>query len=381
MKEYIFVLGRDHDLSLLELISYLRVRNISNKIILYKNNILIISLPDLDFASLINDIGGTIKICEVISNNTKTFDNDLNKINFYYTQKKLFFSLNNFNNSQIADKVYNYFKTKFRDEDIKFVSKKLNNYFSPLKQTKNKNYYLLDIVVFSNYIAKTIANSNPSSYKELDKRPENDFLKSISIRLAKIMINLAQATKDKTLLDPFCGVGVILQQAMLMDIDVIGIDNDEKSVFQSKKNLEWTKEKFRCLKNYKIMKGDSTQLNKLLKNNSVDVVVTEPYLGPYLKKTLNKQQALRIKSQLENMYKQFFESLTNIIKENGLIVIVLPIFNTRSNDIISINLKELIKNKYSICKISEFIDLPITYYGLNKKIIRQIVVLKVNNKI
>src|SRR3989344_454871 len=109
MKDYIFVLGRDRDLSLLEIESYFISRKILYSIVLYVKNIVIVSLPELNFMKLINDLGGTIKISEVISN-TKDFDDKFDKMSLDFNQKKLFFSLGIYNNSQLANSVIDYFK-------------------------------------------------------------------------------------------------------------------------------------------------------------------------------------------------------------------------------------------------------------------------------
>ena len=64
---YLFVLGRDPELSLLELECYFEARNIDYKIIEYSNEVALVSLPKLDFSRLIKEIGGTIKIAEIFS--------------------------------------------------------------------------------------------------------------------------------------------------------------------------------------------------------------------------------------------------------------------------------------------------------------------------
>ena len=82
------------------------------------------------------------------------------------------------------------------------------------------------------------------------------------------------------LLDPFCGNGTILQEALMMGIKVIGIDKDEKSVKDARQNLKWLKRKYKLKGESKIVLGDSKNLDV----GEVDCIVTEPYMGPYLKK-------------------------------------------------------------------------------------------------
>ncbi|MBQ3452704.1 hypothetical protein IJG28_00660 [Candidatus Saccharibacteria bacterium] len=59
-------------------------------------------------------------------------------------------------------------------------------------------------------------------------------------KLAQILINLCGPLKPgSVVLDPFCGTGVVLQEALLMEYRAYGTDVSERMVEYSKKNLEW----------------------------------------------------------------------------------------------------------------------------------------------
>ena len=58
-------------------------------------------------------------------------------------------------------------------------------------------------------------------------------------RLARMMVNLSSCGKGKVLLDPFCGVGTILQEALLEGASVIGTDANAWCVKASEENLDW----------------------------------------------------------------------------------------------------------------------------------------------
>ena len=66
------------------------------------------------------------------------------------------------------------------------------------------------------------------------------------MRLAKILINLTGIKQNQVLLDPFCGTGTLLQEALLRNINVIGIDKEKTMINKAERNLKWLK------KNYKI---------------------------------------------------------------------------------------------------------------------------------
>lgn len=102
-------------------------------------------------------------------------------------------------------------------------------------------------------IAKTTAVQNIDDYAARDHgRPKRDaFVGMLPPKLAQIMINLgnqAQTTeqknlkKDRILLDPFCGTGVIPQEALIMGYKVVATDLSEKMVDYTDANIRWLKQ-------------------------------------------------------------------------------------------------------------------------------------------
>ena len=59
-------------------------------------------------------------------------------------------------------------------------------------------------------------------------------------KLAQILINLCgQLEPGATVLDPFCGTGVVLQEALLMGYRAYGTDISERMIEYSERNLKW----------------------------------------------------------------------------------------------------------------------------------------------
>lgn len=98
---------------------------------------------------------------------------------------------------------------------------------------------------------------NIDSYTARDRsRPKRDaFVGMLPPKLAQVIINLANGrllvedgttanshlplASSHTVLDPFCGTGVILQEAALMGYTVYGTDLSPKMVDYSRANLDW----------------------------------------------------------------------------------------------------------------------------------------------
>lgn len=94
-------------------------------------------------------------------------------------------------------------------------------------------------------LARTVAVQDINAYAARDQgRPKRDaFVGMLPPKLAQTIVNLAaagaQATHGTVALDPFCGTGVVLQEANLMGFDIYGSDIEPRMVAFASENLEW----------------------------------------------------------------------------------------------------------------------------------------------
>jgi tRNA G10 N-methylase Trm11 len=183
----------------------------------------------------------------------------------------------------------------------------------------------------SAYIGRTLSCQKFEEYEFYDfARPAREIEKGmLPPKLAQIMINLSQASLNGTILDPFCGSGTILQAALLLGYqNVLGTDLSIKAIMNTKKNLEWLGEKLKIknlMQNLKIFQCDVQKLSEKISQNSIEAIVTEPYLGP-IKKSDIKNQISKIITELSNLYLAAFKEFEKILKTNGRIVIIFPVF-------------------------------------------------------
>ena len=141
--------------------------------------------------------------------------------------------------------------------------------------------------------------------------------------------NIAETRHAPSLLDPFCGSGTILTEALLMGYgNVIGADISEKAVEDTKKNIAWIKNNFQfSIFNFQLFNKSVLELSKFIKPKSIDAVVTEPYLGPQRGKVdFNKT----IK-ELEDLYGKSLAEFKKVLKPGGRVVMVWPVFQVTSN--------------------------------------------------
>ncbi len=142
-------------------------------------------------------------------------------------------------------------------------------------------------------------------------------------KLARLMINLSGVEPANAfLLDPFCGSGTILMEAGLMGFhEVVGGDISEKAIKDSGKNLRWI-----------FGEGHKSDLRvssaaDLKLDGHVDVVVTEPYLGPPQRGGETKAQLENVGTDLEMLYLKTFKNIHSLMKPKAKLVVAFPTFH------------------------------------------------------
>ncbi len=130
------------------------------------------------------------------------------------------------------------------------------------------------------HIGRVTNVQNIESYTKRDRvRPKRDaFVGMLPPKLAQTMINIATNAADTStvVLDPFCGTGVILQEAALMGYSVYGTDVSEKMIRYSRDNLNWAAEQYEIQPEWQLEVADATTHTWRL---PVDAVAGEGYLG------------------------------------------------------------------------------------------------------
>jgi tRNA G10 N-methylase Trm11 len=333
MAKYLFVLGRDRILSREELFS-----KVKGEILLEEEDILILELDEFD--QTIDDFGGIIKL-----------GNEINLSSIELNKDKIKLAVN----SQI---IIDVLKPRLKDLRVKYAITKLE-----IPEIKPSDYEILEV----DKRFFLMQASSPKEYKKRDEvRPRFDEKKVTSIRLAKILINLSKAKKE--ILDPFCGCGTILQEALLKNLNAYGLDLDLQD---SKENLSWLRQNFKINKKFTLQRGDVRNLSKYFKQ--VECIVTEPYLGPYLKTYPPRRKAIGIIDEVSKLYSLFLREASKIVKHR--LIILTPIIKTKEKQRIRLNFKDLIR-EFNFHAVTE----PITYKLKRSIIEREIWILEHKSK-
>jgi len=299
---YLFVLGRQPEIGLAEL----------NAVFGNTGSILPhTALVKSDETPNINRLGGTRKIGRVIYDNDGKPGDFLNDKLSKLPAGKITLGISHYGKSASA--------TNARKTGV-ILKKRLNRSVrvlpnsaseisdaaslgNKLGTTPNKIELMMVYIGHRLIIAELIGVQDLNSYTLRDRgRPRRDArVGMLPPKLAQIMINLAiganatgatnhptiQPSNQLTILDPFCGTGVVLQEAILMGYSVYGTDIDSRMVAYSKANLEWLLRQKNLVTNHLTIKpsnyitavADATAHKW---TSPIDCVVSETYLGqPY----------------------------------------------------------------------------------------------------
>lgn len=316
--KYLFILGRNIPLSVAEIKSFLE--RTGNNILEEKliDNALLLELSDTLDAGSVDLLGGTLGIGIVLCN-----VKDIDKKEVYFGTE------NNFNYvvwdfSLHTPNVSEYLKRRFRSEELRAVEKQFSGSIKsqgegfirkPSSSILHEEYF-----VFEDFFGRIVQKCN---YKEIERRDMQKPVRreelSISPRLAKIMINLSGVKENQTLLDGFCGIGVVMIEALNMGIKAMGIDKDASAIEGARKNLEWMRFPG---SGYKLIVNDSSKI----KISPVNVLVSEPDFGSTLRRNPEKREAEKMMKQFENLMIDVLNNLKSSV--SGKIVFSVPLINT-----------------------------------------------------
>ena len=171
-------------------------------------------------------------------------------------------------------------------------------------------------------LATTIAVQDIAAYAERDHgRPARSAkVGMLPPKLAQMMINLAGPKPGSRILDPFCGTGVILQEASLLGFTAYGSDIEPKLIEMSKVNGQWLQNEHQT-QEWALEVGDAANHQW---QGSIGAVVTEGYLGPALSKQPSDKELDRIKSDATKLTIDFLTNLAPQIKSGTPVCITLP---------------------------------------------------------
>ena len=330
MSTYIFILGKDPELSIAEL----EARYPSSELVTKNTSFWMAKLgSDLNQAEF-NRLGGQIKAGEVqdrVSKKNLT-SSIADRLSADHYSGKLNYGVSVYGWSEknlrllLLD-----LKKEFKRRGIS--SRFANQNFKNISAAQSKGLKGPEIIVAKNgddyYLAMVLAVQNIDAYSKRDfKKPFRSMkVGMLPPKLAQIMINLAGDAER--IWDPFCGGGVLLMEGLLMGRKMLGSDIDTQTLEGAKKNVDWTIREFGLSASADVFLHDATEPRT---DKKFDAIVFEGYLGPPQSRQKSEAELEPVLNELNHLYVRFFGTL----KKSGFkgpIVIGLPFFRTRQGDL------------------------------------------------
>jgi tRNA G10 N-methylase Trm11 len=225
-------------------------------------------------------------------------------------------------------------------------------------------------------LAQTIFVQDIDAYAARDQaRPARDArVGMLPPKLAQIMVNLMNPPKGALLLDPFCGTGVVLQEAILMGYKVVGTDLEPRMIEYTMKNLDWLKAKYN-LENaqYNLEQGDATSYGWPL---DISAVVSEVYLGRPLAKIPASEELYKIANDVNTIFKKFLVNLAAQIKSGTHLCLAVPAWRTKNGFVHLPALDNLSELGYNQLDFKSASRSDLIYFREDQTVARELIVLE-----
>ncbi len=363
---YIAVLGRQPEISIAELSAlFSRVTKISNELATFSSD----KIPD------INRLGGSLKIAAEVT------DSPLELLRAL-PEGKITIGVSDYSKNTSARRA--------QGEALK-LKKILSRHGRSVRIVENKTAVLstatslhnglsgtkpnkIEFILVNGKWWKVIGIQNIDAYARRDQaRPARDAkVGMLPPKLAQILINLCgDLPESSRVLDPFCGTGVVLQEALLMDYSAYGTDLSERMIEYSEKNLKWLTHDDSS--RYNLSAGDATNFKWTL---PVDAVACECYLGSPMSLPPVDIKLKTEKQNCSSIVLGFLKNLSSQIKAGTPVVIAVPAWLRPDGHYYRMNLVDEIEDMgYNVKNKSRE---GLLYFREGQVVARDIIILRKN---
>lgn len=249
-------------------------------------------------------------------------------------------------------------------------------------------------------VAQTVKVQDIEAYTLRDRgRPKRDArVGMLPPKLAQILINLATGKLppeqlqniceipagqpipknllNKNLLDPFCGTGVVLQEALLMGYNAYGSDLDQRMVDYSTFNItNWLRDTYDFAADTDIRKADATTdgWNEL---PQIDFVASETYLGRPFTTRPGAEILNQTVSECNLIIKKFLKNIHGRIKPGVRLCLAVPAWQFQPGSFKYLPLIDQISDLgYNRVSFEQVRDEDLVYYREDQVVARQLLVI------
>ena len=223
-------------------------------------------------------------------------------------------------------------------------------------------------------IAESNGAQNITAYARRDRnRPRRDaFVGMLPPKLAQIMANLAVGNAAKaTILDPFCGTGTVLQEALLKGYDVCGSDLSQKMIDYTTENLTWLQSKYHITGTVHSLEQADAMTHQWPKAQQLNAVVCETYLGQPFSAPPSPKKLHEVTGNCNHIITNFLRNIHSQLTPGTTLCIAVPAWRDASHNLTHLPLiKDLKKLGYILQQP------PLIYSRSDQVVVREILLLK-----
>lgn len=232
-------------------------------------------------------------------------------------------------------------------------------------------------------LARTVNVQDIDAYAARDqRRPKRDpKVGMLPPKLAQIIINLAAGdmeirdkTRLTTILDPFCGTGVLLQEALLMGYGVYGTDLEPRMVEYSSINLQWLHDEFAPGGTvHELQTGDATSHQWPM--DTIDAVACETYLGRPFSSVPKPEMLREVIQDVNLIHTKFLQNLARQAPAGFRMCIAVPAWRARKGFVHLPVLDRLEEIGYTRTSFVHAMAKDLIYHRPEQIVARELVVL------
>ena len=326
--KYLAILSRQPEIGLAELEAVLGKDNVVG----FGKHAILQELPNID------QLGGTIKLVQIMGSypGAKLDIGSLNLSAIPLPVSKITFGVSCYNiNANTTDLLRFGLELKKilrkNGQNVRFVESKSPSLELNAAQITHNQLLTngFDLVIVSDgqtaHWGVTVAIQNIDAYskRDYDRPMRSAKVGMLPPKLAQILLNLAGGD---TIYDPFCGTGVVLQEALLMGKRAYGSDIAIEMVDYTKKNLAWlATESSQSLPIWSATVADAKTLSIPI---GIQSIISEGYLGPNMSKLPDNKQLDDISNEISSLYQSFLAQVAKQVDPGFNITICLPAWKT-----------------------------------------------------
>jgi tRNA (guanine10-N2)-dimethyltransferase len=231
----------------------------------------------------------------------------------------------------------------------------------------------------------TVHEQDIEAYTARDQaRPKRDAqVGMLPPKLAQIIVNMTVTTTNplhgSVLLDPFCGTGVILQEAKLMGFDIKGSDLETRMVDYTTQNLSWLSRQ--PWSNFQLPAEGAGGLVTTADATTYEwspppnFIACETYLGRPFSHQPDPETLRKVMQDVDTIHKKFLQNVARQTQPGFRMTIAVPAWHTANAIKHLKTLDSLEELGYNRVKYSHASDKDLVYHREGQIVGRELVTL------